>query len=67
MEVNWIRPEENEPQGEVLAVNNKRFFLIGYVHWSEDEYCWACQSESEILYNVTSYIPVSELEKTVKS
>jgi hypothetical protein len=68
----WIpvTEAENLPRGEVLALNNLKGsygyheYLIGYV----DENCesdsgYFCESEGEILMNVTHWMPLPEPPK----
>jgi len=63
----WISVEERVPDGEVLAVNalrgsyGYREYLIGYIgKHEESDSGYSCESEGEILLNVTHWMQLPE-------
>ena len=63
----WIPVKESLPEGEVIAVNalkgsyGYREYIIGYVDEDyESDSGYSCESEGEILVNVTHWMPLPE-------
>ena len=66
----WIPVKESLPEGEVIAVNalkgsyGYREYIIGYVDEDyESDSGYSCESEGEILVNVTHWMPLPEPPK----
>ena len=45
--------EDNIPEMEVIAINERNDCLVGYIR--ENGCVFSCESENEVLYNVTHY------------
>ena len=64
MSIKWISVKEEPPKGEVLALGFQDEILLGYVEKDGNEYI--CESEGEMLSNVTHYITKEDLLKLEK-
>jgi hypothetical protein len=67
--MNWTPIDLNNlPQETVLAANFKPMSygykekILGYVDFSKEEDCVVCESENEMLLNVTHYIKINDYD-----
>lgn len=62
MKAEFIKLTENNiPEKEVIAINNSNDCLVGYVYENEDELTFTCESDSEVLYDVTHYALIPKI------
>jgi hypothetical protein len=59
--VQWKSILEHAPMGEVLAINSKGDMLVGYI--LKDLHDYECQSDAEVLCDVTHFIQADDLRK----
>lgn len=62
-EINWTRATPDYHEREVLAVNDKKDFIVGHLFMVDADIM--ANSDDQELHNVTHYIPISELIKTL--
>lgn len=65
----WIKlTHKNEPEGEVLAGNfapgtyGYTEKLVGHISYDEHEETWSCESDGEILENVTHFVDINKYD-----
>ena len=64
MKLNWKKVKPDLPAIEVLAVNGKEDFIVGHLYERQNG-SFTCESEDQLLEDVTHYITVKELSRTV--
>ena len=47
--------ENNIPETEVIAINKSNDCLVGYIYENEHGCDFTCESDSEVLYDITHY------------
>lgn len=57
----WISVKDQLPDKEVLCVNERGYYLIGYV--SKDGFGFFAENEHEILPKVKAWMPLPEPPK----
>lgn len=62
----WIPVTERLPEDEVLCINDRQFYLVGLLY-CDDVGNYICETDGEIMYDVTHWMPLPqspEREKT---
>lgn len=53
----WIPVTERLPEDEVLCINDRQFYLVGLLY-CDDVGNYICETDGEIMYDVTHWMPL---------
>lgn len=55
----WIPVTERLPEDEVLCINDRQFYLVGLLY-CDDVGNYICETDGEIMYDVTHWMPLPQ-------
>ena len=58
-EPKWIPVTERLPEDEVLCINDRQFYLVGLLN-CDDVGNYICETDGEIMYGVTHWMPLPQ-------
>lgn len=62
----WIPVTERLPEDEVLCINDRQFYLVGLLY-CDDVGNYICETDGEIMYDVTHWMPLPQPPKDGES
>ena len=65
-EPKWIPVTERLPEDEVLCINDRQFYLVGLLY-CDDVGNYICETDGEIMYDVTHWMPLPKPPKDGES
>jgi frataxin-like iron-binding protein CyaY len=61
--IKWIDINKKEPLKECLAIGYQKEMIVGYCYQRENSGEWVCESDGQILEEVTHWIDLKSLIK----